>query len=69
MDHFELFTMAYSWGGYESLILYTQPEELRKIRPNIDRTLTGTLIRVHIGFEDVNELIADLETGFERLKG
>lgn len=68
MDHFELFTMAYSWGGYESLILYTQPEELKRIRPNIDRTLTGTLIRVHIGFEDVNELIADLEAGFERLK-
>ena len=69
MDHFELFTMAYSWGGYESLILYTQPEELKRIRPNIDRTLTGTLIRVHIGFEDVNELIADLEAGFERLQG
>lgn len=68
MDHFELFTMAYSWGGYESLILYTQPEELKRIRPNIDRTLTGTLIRVHIGFEDTDELIADLEAGFERLK-
>ncbi|MDG2963358.1 cystathionine beta-lyase [Exercitatus varius] len=68
MDHFELFTMAYSWGGFESLILYNQPEEIKKIRPNIDRTLTGTLIRLHIGFEDADELIADLKAGFERLK-
>lgn len=69
MDHFELFSMAYSWGGFESLILYNQPEEIQKIRPNIGCTLTGTLIRLHIGFEDVNELIADLEAGFKRLKG
>ncbi|TCP95808.1 cystathionine beta-lyase [Cricetibacter osteomyelitidis] len=68
MDHFKLFTMAYSWGGFESLILSNQPEEIAKIRPNIDRTLSGTLIRVHIGFEDVDELIADLKAGFERLK-
>ncbi|MFZ7136706.1 cystathionine beta-lyase [Avibacterium avium] len=69
MDHFELFSMAYSWGGFESLILYNQPEEIAKIRPNIARKLTGTLIRVHIGFEEVEDLIADLKAGFERLKG
>lgn len=67
MDHFELFSMAYSWGGFESLILYNQPEEIARIRPAIERSLTGTLIRVHIGFEDVNELIADLRKGLERL--
>ncbi len=67
MDHFELFTMAYSWGGFESLILSNQPEEIAAIRPNIERKLSGTLIRVHIGFESVDELIADLKAGFERL--
>lgn len=67
-DHFRLFTMAYSWGGFESLILYNQPEEIAKIRPNIERKLNGTLIRVHIGFEDVDDLIADLAEGFERIK-
>ncbi len=67
MDHFELFTMAYSWGGFESLILCNQPEEIAAIRPNIERKLSGTLIRVHIGFESVDELIADLKAGFERL--
>ena len=67
MDHFKLFTMAYSWGGFESLILCNQPEEIAKIRPNIERKLTGSLIRVHIGFEDPEELIADLKAGFERI--
>ena len=67
MDHFKLFTMAYSWGGFESLILCNQPEEITKIRPNIERKLTGSLIRVHIGFEEPEELIADLKAGFERI--
>ena len=68
MDHFELFTMAYSWGGFESLILCNQPEEIAKIRPGIERKLTGSLIRLHIGFEDTDELIADLQEGFDRIK-
>ncbi|PJG83414.1 cystathionine beta-lyase [Caviibacterium pharyngocola] len=68
MDHFELFSMAYSWGGFESLILYNQPEDIARIRPAIERKLTGTLIRLHIGFENADELIADLKAGFERLK-
>ncbi len=68
MNHFELFTMAYSWGGFESLILYNQPEEVAKIRPNIQRKLEGTLIRVHIGLENVDDLIEDLSLGFKRLR-
>ncbi|MBN6067888.1 cystathionine beta-lyase [Aggregatibacter actinomycetemcomitans] len=68
MNHFQLFTMAYSWGGFESLILYNQPEEIAKIRPNIQRKLEGTLIRLHIGLENVDDLIADLSAGFMRLK-
>lgn len=67
MDHFTLFSMAYSWGGFESLILHYQPEEIMAMRPNITRQLNGTLIRVHIGLEDPADLIADLEAGFARL--
>lgn len=67
LDHFELFTMAYSWGGFESLILANQPSEIARIRPNIERKLTGTLIRIHIGLEAVEDLIIDLEKGFGRL--
>lgn len=67
LDHFELFTMAYSWGGFESLILANQPSEIARIRPNIERKLTGTLIRIHVGLEAVEDLIIDLEKGFRRL--
>ena len=67
INHYELFTMAYSWGGFESLILYNQPEEVMKIRPNIQRKLEGTLIRIHIGLENVDDLIEDLSAGFKRL--
>ena len=68
LDHFKTFTMAYSWGGFESLILANQPEEIARIRPAIERKLTGTLIRLNIGLEAVEDLIADLEQGFARLK-
>lgn len=67
MDHFSLFSMAFSWGGFESLILCHNPQEIAKIRPNITRTLTGSLIRVHIGFENAEELIEDLARAFERI--
>lgn len=68
LDNFAHFSMAYSWGGYESLILANQPAELNKIRPAGNVDFTGTLIRVHIGLEDVADLIGDLAAGFERIK-
>lgn len=67
LDNFTLFHMAYSWGGFESLILANQPEELNQIRPAGKVDFSGTLVRVHIGLENVEELIADLEAGFARI--
>ena len=67
LDHFDHFSMAYSWGGYESLILANQPEELAAIRPAGGVDFSGTLVRVHIGLENVGDLIADLAAGFARL--
>ena len=67
LDHFNLFSMAYSWGGYESLILVNQPEEIAKIRPNIDRKLSGSLVRIHVGLEASEDLIADLAAGLQRI--
>lgn len=67
LDHFHHFSMAYSWGGYESLILANQPEELAAIRPAGGVDFTGTLVRLHIGLEHVDDLLADLEAGFSRL--
>lgn len=68
LDRFEHFSMAYSWGGYESLILANQPEELAAIRPAGGPKFSGTLVRLHIGLENVDDLIADLAAGFARLE-
>ena len=67
LDNFTLFSMAYSWGGFESLILANQPSELASIRPEGKIDSTGTLVRVHIGLENVDDLIADLAAGFTRI--
>ncbi|MCY9804999.1 cystathionine beta-lyase [Vibrio scophthalmi] len=67
LDNFEHFSMAYSWGGYESLILANQPEELNAIRPANPVDFEGTLVRIHIGLENVSDLIEDLENGFKRV--
>jgi len=67
LDHFHHFSMAYSWGGYESLILANQPEELAAIRPAGGVDFDGTLVRLHIGLEHVDDLIDDLTAGFARL--
>lgn len=67
LDGFHHFSMAYSWGGYESLILANQPEELAAIRPAGGVDASGTLVRLHIGLEHVDDLIADLDAGFARL--
>ncbi len=61
VDGLELFGIGVSWGGYESLIIpfncnYRQPPPLK-----------GPGLRLQIGFEDEEDLIADLEAGFARL--
>lgn len=67
LDNFNHFSMAYSWGGFESLILANQPEELNAIRPAGNVDFAGTLIRLHIGLENTDDLIKDLENGFSRI--
>ena len=67
LDNFTLFSRAYSWGGFESLILPNQPEQIAALRPGGEVDFEGTLIRLHIGLENVDDLIADLSAGFERI--
>ncbi|WP_232552259.1 cystathionine beta-lyase [Klebsiella pneumoniae] len=67
LDNFSLFSMAYSWGGFESLILANQPEQIAHIRPDAEVDFSGTLIRLHIGLENVDDLQADLAAGFVRI--
>ncbi len=54
------FHIGYSWGGFESLIMPARLNGLRHVAP----WAGGPLIRLHIGLEDPEDLIADLETGF-----
>lgn len=67
LDNFTLFSMAYSWGGFESLILANQPQELAAIRPESQKIPQGTLVRLHIGLENTGDLIADLAAGLARI--
>ncbi len=64
VDDMKLFGMGYSWGGFESLILPCDP---RPIRTATNWPGDTSLIRLHAGLEDPDDLIADLEAGFARL--
>ena len=66
LDGMKHFSMGYSWGGYESLILANEPKSFNSLRTIAHPNFTGTLVRLHIGLEDVDDLIADLEQGFAR---
>ena len=63
LDGMRLFGMGYSWGGFESLILPTEPQALR----TATRWEAGPTLRIHAGLEDLDDLIADLADGFARL--
>jgi len=65
LDGLELFGMGYSWGGYESLII---PSNLDKARTVKAWKTDGPTVRIHAGLEDPEDLIADLEAGFARLR-
>lgn len=63
VDALELFGIGYSWGGFESLALPVQPE---KYRTATSWEKDGTLIRLQIGLEDTDDLLADLAQAFAR---
>jgi cystathionine beta-lyase len=63
VDGLQHFGIGYSWGGFESLIV---PAHIRRtVRPF---QAEGPVLRIHAGLEDPDDLIADLEKGFERFK-
>lgn len=63
VDRMTIFSMGYSWGGYESLCL---PVVIAKARSSVPWTDKGNLFRLHIGFEGVDDLKADLLAGLDR---
>lgn len=65
LDNLALFGMGYSWGGYESLCIPTKPQPARTAVPWTDE---GTIIRLHIGLEGLDDLKADFAAGLERYR-
>ena len=66
MERFQIFTVAESLGGVESLVNHpaimthaSVPKEVRE-----PRGITDSLIRFSVGIEDPQDLIADLEQAF-----
>jgi cysteine-S-conjugate beta-lyase len=62
LDTVKLFGMGYSWGGFESLVI---PFDCAPYRTATKWLPGGPTLRLHIGLEDVEDLKADLERGFE----
>ena len=65
IDGLELFGIGFSWGGFESLALPVDPTPIRTARP---WQAEGPAIRLHIGLEDPDDLIADLAAGLQRFR-
>ncbi|WP_235902743.1 cystathionine beta-lyase [Sandarakinorhabdus oryzae] len=63
IDGLAHFGIGFSWGGFESLVL---PVELDRIRTATSTPLPGPIVRLSIGLEDPDDLIADLEAGLAR---
>ncbi|MGR5360067.1 cystathionine beta-lyase [Vibrio mediterranei] len=66
LDGMKHFSMGYSWGGFESLVLANEPSSFNSLRTVANPNFEGTLIRLHIGLESIDDLINDLKQGFER---
>ena len=63
LDHMRYFSMGFSWGGYESLIVPQYP----------DRSRSATswhgdeqVVRLHVGLEDIDDLVDDITQGLDR---
>lgn len=64
LESLTVFAMGFSWGGYESLLVPCDPQLTRAAEP---WRAEGPLLRLSIGIEHADDLIADLEQGLSRL--
>lgn len=62
MNRRALWAIGFSWGGYESLILPFHEQHRNDLAPYRER-----LVRLSVGLEDVDDLIADLAEGFSEM--
>lgn len=64
LEPMTLFKMGWSWGGFESLITHGDPNEQRTATR---WEASGPTLRLQVGLEHPDDLIADLEQAFSRL--
>ena len=60
VDALKLFGIGVSWGGFESLAIVSHPSHSR----SATNWTAGPIVRLHIGLEDPDDLIADLAQAF-----
>ncbi|MCW3835254.1 cystathionine beta-lyase [Sphingomonas canadensis] len=65
IDGLAHFGIGYSWGGFESLAIPVDPE---RYRTATRWQAEGPAVRLQIGLEDTDDLIADLESGLARFR-
>ena len=65
VESLELFGIGASWGGFESLALPTTGFITRTAS---SARFDGPVIRLHIGLEDVADLLADLDQGLKVMR-
>jgi len=65
LNSLRLFRLGVSWGGFESLIIPAYPERSRSATR---WEAAGPCLRLHVGLEDPDDLMADLARGFDRLR-
>ncbi len=63
IDELNLFGVGASWGGYESLILEAELEDIRIHETYKD----GKILRLAIGMEDPEDLIRDLDNALKQI--
>ena len=67
VNSLKLFGYGYSWGGFESLALHQEFRETGK-RKFMKLKKDEHLVRLHIGLEDPDDLIADIKQALRYLK-
>ena len=66
-DHLQLFGIGVSWGGFESLALPIDVEQFLSPEICSDLGVVPGFVRLSIGLEDVDDLLADLRQALEEL--
>ncbi len=68
-DALHHFGIGYSWGGFESLALPIYPDKHRSVMKGDSKAGAKPAVRLSIGLEDAEDLIADLAQALGQLDG